>query len=152
MLELLIAEVPRLILPHEWYIYLKSKYNILLVLGGIALGVPLFLWAAFTPFVLFFGWRDMPLDEYLTFLPVAIAPPVVLVAVRLLLKKFWKPTPEVLCHNDELVKKELEKQAEEKAKTVVRDPLHWVCPVCGKKNRIKQANCARCGIAQKEVC
>lgn len=54
----------------------------------------------------------------------------------------------MLRHNDELVKKELEKQAEEKAKTVVRDPLHWVC---GKKNRIKQANCARCGIAQAEV-
>ena len=90
----------------------------------------------------------MPLDEYLTFLPLAIAPPVVLVAVRLLLKKSWKPTPEVLRHNDELVKKELEKQAEEKAKTVVRDPLHCVC---GEKNRIKQAKCARCGIVQAEI-
>ena len=54
----------------------------------------------------------------------------------------------MLRHNDELVKKELEKQAEEKAKTVVRDPLHCVC---GKKNRIKQAKCARCGIVQAEI-
>ena len=165
LIEILMTEVLRLVMPHECYIYVKSRHPLLVALIGIALGLPLSMWVVFTGMMLFMGLGSMRADELWSFLLFAIAPVVVLLAVKLLLKKFWKPTPEMISHNDAMVKKEIaemEKQADEEAArkkeketaaeaAIARglpppdDEKRWVCPSCGKRNDTSEYACTRCG-------
>ena len=112
LIPLLAANVLRWLMPAECYVWFRARNRILeqllglgvttvIIFWGLIAGV--MVWSLFTS-----SWETW---ETIGILLFAAALPVGLLAAKLLMKIFWKPTPEMLAFNDELMKSELEKAA-----------------------------------------
>lgn len=112
LIPLLATNVLRWLMPAECYVWFRARNRMLEQLLGLGvttviifwgLSAGAMVWSLFTS-----SWTT---GETIAIVLCAAALPLGLVAAKLLMKIFWKPTPEMLAFNDELMKAELEKAA-----------------------------------------
>lgn len=149
----LMANLLRLLLPKECYIWLRSKYPVGSRLIDAAVIIPFLLWLLFVAATILLEYHPVDQADAMTTLAFILVPPVLLVLAKVLLKILWKPTPEMLAHNDRAVAEELEQVQKEMQKQQTQPVSQqtfgrcWQCPNCGSKNDESEQSCLRCGRA-----
>jgi len=112
LIPLLASNVLRWLMPAECYVWFRARNRMLEQLLGLGVTTVIIFWgliAGVMVWSLFTSSWEM--WETICILLFAAALPVGLLAAKLLMKIFWKPTPEMLAFNDELMKAEMEKAA-----------------------------------------
>lgn len=155
----LVELVLRLVIPDECYIWLRAKNPLLVKLLSALLIWPALAWilAVFgSVFLIAEAFRDPSYFWQIMLLVILAvgAPVVVVIVVRKLLRRFWKPSAQMLADNDALVKKEIEEQkrrsapyrAEKAARAALRKLKRpdWRCTYCGSWSPVKSIRCTCC--------
>lgn len=149
-IPILMTNFLRLLLPKECYIWFQSIYKPLVWLINIAATILIVFWLIMASVLLSSDYQPVNQWDELFVWAFALVPPVLLVLAKVLLKAFWKPTPEMLAHNDREVAKEIEQVRKQAGQLPVAEnpgiQRYWSCPNCGSRNEESDSSCLRCGM------
>lgn len=159
LLVFLMENLLRLVIPDECYIWLRGRHPKLLELINLLLLLPIGVWLMLVFIVVVtmidkLGEWDRDWVEIVLGLGAVIAPVVLVIVLRLLLRRFWKPSARMLADNDVMVQQEIMEQerieaprrAEHAARVALRKLKRpgWRCGYCGTENNVTRIRCSLC--------